>query len=197
MAEELNGRKVAILVANEGVEQVEMTEPRKAVEDAGAQTTLISLEKGEIQGMNHFDKGDTFQADLAVADADASEFDALLLPGGVGNPDQLRADEDAVAFARAFFDAGKPVGVICHGPWTLIEADVVRGRSLTSWPSLQTDLRNAGATWVDEEVVVDSGLVTSRKPADLPAFNKKIVEEFAEGRHEQQAAKTQADATPS
>ena len=186
MADELKGRKVAILVANEGVEQVELTEPRKAVEDAGAQTTLVSLEKGEIQGMNHFDKGDTFQADVAVADADASDFDALLLPGGVGNPDQLRADEDAVAFTRAFFEAGKPVGVICHGPWTLVEAGVLKGRTITSWPSLQTDIRNAGGTWVDEEVHVDQGLVSSRNPDDLPAFCAKVVEEFAEGRHEGQ-----------
>ena len=186
MADELKGRKVAILVANEGVEQVELTEPRKAVEDAGAQTTLVSLENDEIQGMNHFDKGDTFQADVAVADADASDFDALLLPGGVGNPDQLRADEDAVAFTRAFFEAGKPVGVICHGPWTLVEAGVLKGRTITSWPSLQTDIRNAGGTWVDEEVHVDQGLVSSRNPDDLPAFCAKVVEEFAEGRHEGQ-----------
>jgi protease I len=186
MADDLKGKKVAILVANEGVEQVELTEPRKAVEDAGADTTLISLEQGDVQGMNHFDKGDTFEAELAVADADASDFDALLLPGGVGNPDQLRMDDDAVSFVRAFFDAGKPVGAICHAPWTLVEADVLKGRTITSWPSLQTDIRNAGGTWVDEEVHVDEGLVTSRNPDDLPAFNAKIVEEFAEGKHEGQ-----------
>ena len=186
MADDLNGKKVAILVANEGVEQVELTEPRRALEDAGAEVTLVSLEKGEVQGMNHFDKGDTFQADAAVADVDASDFDALQLPGGVGNPDQLRADEDAVSFVRAFFDAGKPVAAICHAPWTLVEADVVRGRTLTSWPTLQTDIRNAGGTWVDEEVHVDEGLVTSRKPDDLEAFNAKMIEEFAEGKHEGQ-----------
>jgi protease I len=184
MADELNGRKVAILVANEGVEQVELTEPRKAVEDAGGDVTLIAPEKGEIQGMDHLDKADTFQADAAVADVDASDFDALLLPGGVANPDLLRTVEDAVSFVRAFFDAGKPVAAICHAPWTLVEADVVRGRTVTSWPSLKTDIRNAGGTWVDEEVHVDEGLVTSRKPDDLPAFNAKVIEEFAEGRHE-------------
>ena len=186
MTDQLKGRKVAILVANEGVEQVELTEPRKAVQDAGAETTLISLEQGDVQGMNHFDKGDTFEATLAVADADASDFDALLLPGGVGNPDQLRMDSDAVSFVRAFFDAGKPVGAICHAPWTLVEADVLKGRTITSWPSLKTDIENAGGTWVDEEVHVDEGLVTSRNPDDIPAFNAKIVEEFAEGKHEGQ-----------
>jgi protease I len=179
MADELKGTKVAILVANEGVEQIELTEPRKAVEDAGADVTLISLEKGEIQGMNHFDKADTFQADEAVASVDASDFDALLLPGGVGNPDQLRMDSDAVSFVRAFFDAGKPVAAICHAPWTLVEADVLRDRTITSWPSLKTDIRNAGGTWVDEEVHVDEGLVTSRNPDDLPAFNAKVIEQFA------------------
>ena len=192
MVRALAGRMIAFLVANEGVEQVELTEPRKAVQEAGADVTLVSLEKAEIQGMNHFDKGDTFQADAAVADADASDFDALLLPGGVGNPDQLRMDEDAVSFVRAFFEAGKPVGAICHAPWTLVEADVLKGRTITSWPSLQTDIRNAGGNWVDEEVHVDQGLVTSRRPDDIPAFNKKLIEELAEGKHEQQAAKTKA-----
>jgi protease I len=187
MADELSGKKVAFLFA-EGVEQVELTEPLKAVREAGAQTTLVSLEKGEVQMFNHLDKGDTIEADLAAGDADASDFDGLVLPGGVANPDFLRGDEDAVSFVRGFFEQHKPVGVICHGPWTLVEADVVRGRTLTSWPSLQTDLRNAGATWVDEEVHVDSGLVSSRNPDDLPAFCAKLVEEFAEGRHEVKAA---------
>jgi protease I len=178
----LDGKRVAFL-ATDGVEQVELTEPRKAVEEAGADVDLVSLEEGEFQGFNHLDKADTFTADKAVADADASDYDALVLPGGVANPDALRVDEDAVAFVRAFFEAGKPVGVICHGPWTLVEADVVRDRTITSWPSLKTDLRNAGANWVDEEVVVDEGLVSSRKPDDLPAFCSKVVEEIAEGKH--------------
>jgi protease I len=165
---------------------VELTEPRKALEDAGATVDLIAPEAGEAQAFNHLDKGDTFPVDKAVGDASADDYDALMLPGGVANPDQLRADEDAVAFARAFFDAGKPVAAICHAPWTLVEADVVRGRRLTSWPSLQTDIRNAGGEWADEQVIVDSGLVTSRKPDDLPAFNEKMLEEFCEGRHEGQ-----------
>jgi protease I len=179
----LNGKKIAFL-ATDGVEQVELIEPRKAVEAEGADVELISLEKGEFQGFEHLDKGQTFTADKAAKDADPDDYDGLVLPGGVANPDFLRADEDAVHFVRAFFEAKKPVGAICHGPWTVVEADVVKGRTLTSWPSLQTDIRNAGATWVDEEVHVDLGLVTSRKPDDIPAFNAKIVEEFAEGRHE-------------
>jgi protease I len=191
MADELQGKTIAFL-ATTGVEQAEYTEPRKAVEAAGAKAELISLEEGEVQAHQHLEKGDTFTADHAVKDADPDRYDALVLPGGVANPDFLRADEDAVRFTRAFFEAGKPVGVICHGPWTLVEADVVRGRRITSWPSLQTDLRNAGAEWVDEEVVVDNGLVSSRKPDDLPAFCAKIVEEFAEGVHEEQREKTGA-----
>ena len=188
---ELDGKRIAFLVANEGVEQVELTEPWKAVEEAGAQPELVSLKEGKVQAFNHLDKGDTFDVDRTVADADASDYDALVLPGGVANPDFLRMDERAVAFARAFFEQGKPVGVICHGPWTLVEADVVRGRTLTSWPSLKTDIHNAGGTWVgDQEVVVDEGLVSSRRPDDLPAFNAKIVEEFAEGVHEGQRAQT-------
>jgi protease I len=184
MAGTLDGKKVAILVATEGIEQVELTEPRKALDDAGATVELLSTETGEAQAFNHLDKADTFPIDRAVGDASADDYDALMLPGGVANPDNLRMHRDAVAFVRAFFDAGKPVAAICHAPWTLVEADVVNGRTLTSWPSLQTDIRNAGGTWVDEEVHVDSGLVTSRKPDDLPAFNAKMVEEFAEGPHE-------------
>jgi len=153
------------------------------VRDEGAEVDLISLEEGDFQGFNHLDKGDTFTADKAVKDAEASDYDGLVLPGGVANPDFLRADEDAVRFVRAFLEAKKPVGAICHGPWTIVEAGGAKGRTLTSWPSLQTDIRNAGGEWVDEEVHVDQGLVTSRNPDDLPAFNAKIVEEFAEGRH--------------
>ena len=183
MADELNGKKIAFLTANEGVEEVELTEPRKAVEGAGAQTELLAPEGGEVQAFNHLDKAETYSVDKVVGDASADEYDGLVLPGGVANPDNLRTHPEAVSFIRDFFSAGKPVGVICHGPWTLIEADVVKGRKLTSWPSLQTDLRNAGAEWVDEEVVVDNGLVTGRKPDDLEAFNAKIVEEFEEGKH--------------
>jgi protease I len=185
MATELNHKQVAFLFT-EGVEQVELVEPLQALIEAGADTTLVSLQTGEVQMFNHLDKGDTVEAKLAAADADASSFDALVLPGGVANPDALRGDPDAVRFARGFFEQHKPVGVICHGPWTLIEADVVRGRTLTSWPSLQTDLRNAGATWVDEQVHVDNGLVSSRKPDDLPAFIAKLIEEIDEGEHEGQ-----------
>ena len=182
MAEELQGKRVAFLFT-EGAEQVEVTEPLGAVRNAGAETEIVSLEKGEVQMWKHFDKGDTITADRAVSDADPADYDALVLPGGVANPDQLRTDEDAVRFVRAFFEQDKPVGVICHGPWMLAEADVARGRKVTSWPSVKTDLVNAGAEWVDEEVVTDNGLVTSRKPDDLPAFCAKIVEEFQEGRH--------------
>jgi protease I len=179
----LDGKKIAFL-ATDGVEQVELTAPLEAVRDEGAEVDVISLEKGEFQGFNHLDKGDTFTADKAVKDASSDDYDGLVLPGGVANPDFLRSDEDAVRFVRSFLEAKKPVGAICHGPWTLVEADVIKGRTLTSWPSLQTDIRNAGATWVDEEVHVDQGLVTSRKPDDLPAFNAKVIEEVAEGRHE-------------
>jgi protease I len=189
MASELDGKHVAFLFT-EGVEQVELTEPLKAVREAGAEADLISLDEGEVQMYNHLDKGDTIEAEKAVSSVDASDYDALVIPGGVANPDALRADEDAVKFTRDFFEQGKPVGIICHGPWMLVEADVARGRKVTSWPSLQTDLRNAGAEWVDEEVVVDNGLVTSRNPDDIPAFCAKVVEEIAEGRHEKQAEAT-------
>jgi protease I len=183
MSDSLNGKRIAFLVANEGVEQVELTEPWKAVEEAGGDPELISLEPGEVQAFNHLDKGDTFEVDRTVEDAQESDYDGLVLPGGVANPDFLRANDKAVSFTRSFFEAGKPVAAICHGPWTLVEAGVVRGRTLTSWPSIQTDIRNAGGEWVDEQVHVDNGLVTSRKPDDLEAFNAKLVEEFAEGVH--------------
>ncbi|HEU5251794.1 MAG TPA: type 1 glutamine amidotransferase domain-containing protein [Solirubrobacterales bacterium] len=184
MSERLQGKKIAFLTANEGVEQVELTEPLRAVREAGAEAELLAPEEGQVQAFNHLDKGERFDVDRLVGEADASEYDGLVLPGGVANPDQLRTEPKALEFVREFFAAGKPVGVICHGPWTLIDAGVAKGRTLTSWPSLETDLRNAGAEWVDEEVHVDQGLVTSRKPDDLEAFNAKIVEEFAEGVHE-------------
>ena len=195
MADKLQGKRVAFL-ATDMVEQVELTEPWQAVVDEGAQVELVSLDEGEIQGFNHYDKADTFKVDRTVEEARADDYDALVIPGGVGNPDAMRTDENAVQLVRDFFEQGKPVGVICHGPWMLVEAGVVRGRKVTSWPSLQTDIRNAGGDWVDQEVVVDQGLVTSRKPDDLPAFNEKIVEEFCEGRHEARAASVQSDATP-
>ena len=191
MASQLQGKKIAFL-ATDMFEEVELAEPWKALEQAGAELELVSLEDGEIQGFNHYDKAGSFKVDKTVEEANASDYDGLVLPGGVGNPDTLRADENAVHFVREFFEQGKPVGAICHGPWTLVEAGVVRGRTLTSFPSIQTDIRNAGGNWVDKEVHVDQGLVTSRKPDDIPAFNKKLIEEFAEGRHEQQAAKTRA-----
>jgi len=178
MADELNGLKVAVL-ATDGVEQVELDRPWQALEEAGAQPELVSLEAGEITAYQHIDKGDTKKVDAVVSSADPDEYGALVLPGGVINGDFIRADADAVAFVKAFFEAGKPVATICHAPWVLAEADVVRGRRMTSWPSLQTDLRNAGADWVDEEVVVDGNLVTSRKPDDLDAFDAAIVEQFA------------------
>src|SRR5215218_871286 len=178
MAGELNGMKVAVL-ATDGVEQVELERPWQALEEAGAEPELVSLESGSITAYEHIDKGATKKVDTTVADADPDVYAALVLPGGVINGDFVRADADAVAFVKAFFDAGKPVAAICHAPWVLAEADVVRGRRMTSWPSLQTDLRNAGAKWVDEEVVVDGNLVTSRKPDDLDAFDAAIVEQFA------------------
>jgi protease I len=183
MANELSGKTVAFLVAPEGIEQVELTEPWKAVEAAGGTPRLVSLESGTVQAFNHLDKADTFDVDETVEQADPSSYDGLVLPGGVANPDRLRMEPKAVAFAKSFFDNGKPVAVICHGPWTLVEADVVRDRMITSWPSLQTDLRNAGANWVDQEVAVcESGpnvLISSRKPDDLKAFCQQIVERFS------------------
>jgi len=178
----LNGKRIAIL-ATDGVEQVELTEPRKALDEAGAKTVVVSPKSGRIKGWQHDHWGDEIPVDLALESATAETFDALLLPGGVMNPDRLRGNKQAVQFVKNFFDAGKPIAAICHGPWMLVEADAVRGRSVTSWPSLQTDLRNAGADWSDQEVVTDEGIVTSRKPDDIPAFNRKMIEEFAEGRH--------------
>jgi len=180
---QLQGQRIAFLVAQEGVEEVELTEPWQAVQNAGGAPKLVAPEAGEIQAFNHLDKGSTYSVDETLDTADPGSYDALVLPGGVANPDQLRTDKRAVDFVQRIFSAGKPVGVICHGPWTLVEADLVRDRTLTSWPSLQTDIRNAGGEWVDKEVVVDQGLVSSRKPDDLPAFCAKIVEEFTEGRH--------------
>ena len=183
--QKLKGKKVAIIAADM-VERVELVEPRKALEKAGATTELLSIKPGTIEAFDHFDKAEKIKVDRLVEEADASEYDALMIPGGVGNPDQLRGDENAVAFVRDFFEAGKPVAAICHAPWVLVEAGVVRGRTLTSWPTLQTDIRNAGGNWVDQKVVVDRGLVTSRKPDDIPAFNEKMIEEFAEGVHAEQ-----------
>jgi protease I len=178
MTEQLSGKTIAFVVAPEGVEQVELTEPWKAVEQAGGTPKLVSTDSGKVQGFNHLDKADTFDVDVTIDQADVSQFDGLVLPGGVANPDALRLDAGAVAFVRGFFEADKPVAAICHAPWLLVEADVVRDRTVTSWPSLQTDLRNAGATWVDEEVVEDANLVTSRKPDDLPAFCSSLVSKF-------------------
>jgi protease I len=182
MTQELAGRRVAILVTD-GFEQVEMTRPREALDEAGAETDLVSPKSDEVQGYQHHDKGDTFPVDIPLDRARPEDYDALVLPGGVANPDALRMDPTVVRFVRAFVDEGKPIAAICHGPWTLIETGVAKDRKMTSWPSLKTDLKNAGAEWVDEEVVVDRGLVTSRKPDDLPAFNRKMIEEFQEGRH--------------
>jgi len=180
-SETLNGLKVAILVTD-GFEQVEMTEPRKALDQAGAETQLVSPKDGQVKAWKFTEWGDEFPVDVPLAQAHPDDFDALLLPGGVINPDKLRTLPEAVAFAKAFFDAGKPVASICHGPWTIIEAGAARGRRLTSWPSLKTDLKNAGAEWVDQEVVVDQGLVTSRKPDDIPAFNPEVIKLFASAR---------------
>jgi protease I len=183
MAEtKLQGKKVAILAADM-FERVELEEPRKALEKAGAETEVISISAGEIQGFDHFDPADKVKVDKTVEEVSADDYDALLIPGGVGNPDQLRGDENAVHFVREFAESGKPMAVICHGPWLLVESGVARGRTLTSWPTLQTDIRNAGGNWVDKEVVVDDGIVTSRKPDDIPAFNEKMIEEFCEGSH--------------
>jgi protease I len=187
MAERLNGKTVAILVAK-GFEEVELTEPRKALEEAGARTRLISPEDGKVRSWAHTDWGSEYDVDVPLSAARADEFDALLLPGGVMNPDHLRTNRKAVQFVHDFFAAGKPVASICHGPWVLAEADVLRDREVTSYPSIRTDLVNAGARWRDEEVVVDAGLVTSRNPDDIPAFNRKMIEEFAEGVHEKQHA---------
>lgn len=178
----LTGKLVAIL-ATDGFEQSELLKPKKALEDEGAKTEVVSMKGGEIKGWDKTDWGEKVKVDKTLDDANAGDYDALLLPGGVMSPDKLRMNEEAVAFVKAFTTAGKPIAAICHGPWTLINAGFVKGKTMTSWPSLQTDLRNAGANWVDEEVVVDNGLVTSRKPDDIPAFNKKMIEEFAEGRH--------------
>lgn len=187
MRNKLEGKKIAILVAD-GFEQIELVEPKKALEEAGATTQIVSPADGEVQGWNHDDKADRFTVDMPLNRARSDDYDALLLPGGVRNPDELRRLTRAIEFVDGFFAAGKPVAAICHAPWTLIDAGVVKGRTITSWPSLKTDLINAGANWVDREVVAEKGLVTSRKPDDIPAFNKKMVEEFSEGRRSQQHA---------
>jgi protease I len=193
---ELSGKKVAF-IATHGVEQVELTQPWDAVKNAGAEVELLSLEEGQIQGFNHLDHGDKFDVDKTVASASPDDYDALVLPGGVANPDFLRVDEDVRRFVHAIVEAGKPIGAICHGPWTLIDAGVAEGLTLTSWPSLRTDLVNAGAKWVDEEVHVDRGVTSSRKPDDLPAFCSKIIEEFAEGQHEELKQQAHAGASSS
>ncbi len=191
--QKLQGKKIAF-IATDMVEEVELTKPWEAVKEAGGQPELVSIETGEIQAFNHYDKSKTYKVDKDFSSAKVNDYDGLVIPGGVGNPDTMRADDDAVEFVRSFFEAGKPVAVICHGPWMLVEADVVRGRKVTSWPSVKTDIVNAGGNWVDEEVVVDQGLVTSRKPDDLPAFCEKMVEEFCEGVHSGQREKTTASA---
>jgi len=189
----LQGKKIAF-IATDMVEEVELTKPWEAVKEAGGQPELVSIETGDIQAFNHYDKSNTYKVDKDFSSARVDDYDGLVIPGGVGNPDTMRTEDDAVEFVRSFFEAGKPVAVICHGPWMLVEADVLRGRKVTSWPSLETDIRNAGGNWVDGEVVVDQGLVTSRKPDDLPAFCKKMVEEFCEGVHSGQREKTTASA---
>jgi protease I len=194
MAGKLEGKTIAFL-ATDGVEQVELVEPRKAIEEAGAKTELIGLADGEIQGFDHLDHADTLKVDKAVKDADVGDYDGLVIPGGVANGDFLRADEDAVRFTAAFAAAGKPIAAICHAPWVLVEAGIVKGRTITSFPALKTDVRNAGGTWVDEEVHVDHGLVTSRRPDDIPAFSAKAIEEFCEGRHEDMPQPAGAAAT--
>ena len=196
MGDKLKGKRVAILAADM-FERVELEEPRKALEDAGAEVEIVSIHPGEIQGFDHFDPATTVKVDKTADEVSADDYDALMIPGGVGNPDQLRGDENAVQLVHDFFEQGKPVAAICHAPWILVEAGVVRDRTLTSWPTLQTDIRNAGGTWVDEEVVVDRGLVTSRKPDDIPAFNEKMVEEFCEGRHDRSRASVHGGATAS
>lgn len=183
-SDDLTGKRIAFLVAQEGVEEVELTKPWEAVKAAGGTPVLVAPEAGEVQAFNHLDKGSAFAVDKTLQEAKPEDYAGVVLPGGVANPDQLRTKAEAIGFLQEFFSTGKPVGVICHGAWTLVEADLVRDRKLTSWPSLKTDIRNAGGNWVDEEVVVDHGLVSSRNPDDLPAFCDKILEEFAEGRHE-------------
>lgn len=189
-SDSLKGKTIAIL-ATDGVEQSELEKPRAAFEEAGARTLLVSPHSGQIQAVTHQQNGSKLAVDVELSDANPDGFDALLLPGGVANPDTLRTIPEAVSFVRHFAEAGKPIAAICHGPWALVEADLVRGRTLTSWPSLKTDLQNAGAIWVDREVVVERGLITSRKPDDLPAFISKAIEEFNEGRHESHAVASQ------
>jgi len=190
----LDGKKIAVLFTD-GVEQVELEKPVDGLKNEGAEVTFLTLEAGEVQAFNHLDHADKIEVENAVSDADASDYDGLLLPGGVANPDFLRMDDDAVKFVASFAEQSKPIAAICHAPWTLVEADVVKGRKLTSWPSLQTDIANAGGEWVDEEVVVDEGLVTSRKPDDIPAFTEKAIEEFCEGKHEEMAASASGNAS--
>jgi protease I len=192
--DKLAGKKVAILAADM-FERVELEEPRKALEDAGAETEIVSLNEGEIKGYDHFEPANSVKVDRTVEEASVDDYDALLIPGGVGNPDLLRGDENAVNFVREFAASKKPMAVICHGPWMLVESGVVRGKKVTSWPTLQTDIRNAGGEWVDEEVVVTEGIVTSRKPDDIPAFNEKMIEEFAEGPHSQRTINAEATAS--
>lgn len=189
MTESLNGKKIAILAAD-GFEQVELEKPLKALREGGAEVEIVSPSSGTILGMNHENKGDRFEVDRTLDDSSAQDYDGLLIPGGLINPDTLRSNEQAVRFTREFFEAGKPVAAICHGPWVLIEAGVVEGRKLTSWPAIQTDVKNAGGHWIDEEVVCDRGLVTSRNPDDIPAFIDKMIEEFCEGKHRSQARAT-------